>query len=414
MEQKLRVWFEQRCVGVICRHSKNRLSFTYDDEWFSTGFPVSLNLPLQTAPFDDEATRTFFDNLLPEQEIRGRISKQIQISEANVFALLETLGGECAGALTILPEGDKPTEQLQYERINKEKMGELIVLLPKRPLLAGENGVRLSLAGAQNKLPLTIVGEDYLLPLNGSPSTHILKPPISDFPETIENETYCMSLAKLIGLNVPRVLITDTVPRGYLIERYDRIISKDTIRRIHQEDFCQAMGLPVALKYQNEGGPGPGDCFSLLKHSATSSADREQLFNLFIFNHLIGNTDAHAKNISLLYINPPKPVLAPFYDLLCTQVYPGLSTKSAMKIGGQYDPKFIMKRHWFRLADQAGLSRNIAFNLVIRRASLLKLAAPIMADEFTKRYGKSRIVPAIVRFIQNRCQQTLDRMAATD
>ncbi|MEZ7196598.1 type II toxin-antitoxin system HipA family toxin [Pseudodesulfovibrio karagichevae] len=416
MEQQLGVWFDGRLVGAISREGKSRLAFAYGKDWLKSGFPLSISLPLRSEPFDDESTRSFFDNLLPEEGIRANVSKQVHISEKNVFGLLETLGGECAGALSILPENEHPALRPEYNPVSNAKLGELIALLPKRPLLAGEDGVRLSLAGAQNKLPVAVFDGAFSIPLNGSPSTHILKPPIDDLPETVENETFCMSLARLANLTVPNVLITDTIPRGYLVARYDRMIEGGGIRRIHQEDFCQAMGLPVALKYQNEGGPGPEDCFALLDHCADPQADREQLFKLFVYNFLIGNTDAHAKNLSLLYPDPPRPVLAPFYDLLCTQVYVdyGLSTKNAMKIGGQYYPKFVMKRHWLRLAEQAGLTPVAGLNVVIQMANLLKMAAPIVGTEFAKRYGKSRIVPAIVEFVVGRCDQTLDRMATTD
>lgn len=416
MDRKLEVRMDQRLAGVISRHGKSRLSFSYDPEWLASGFSLSLSLPLREAPYGDEATRAFFDNLLPEQGIRAKISKRMQLSETNVFGLLEALGGECAGALSIRPKGERDAGKPGYAEFSRERMGELISALPKRPLLAGEDGVRLSLAGAQNKLPLAFDGGKYFLPLNDAPSTHILKPPIDDLPGTVENETFCMRLARLAGLDVPDVRITDTIPRGYLVTRYDRAVSGNGIHRIHQEDFCQALGLPVALKYQNEGGPGPEECFALLDRCEDPRPDRERLFDLFAFNFLTGNTDAHAKNLSLLYRNPPKPVLAPFYDLLCTQVYReyGLGTKNAMKIGGQYDPAFIMRRHWLRLADQAKLGQEDALGRIRDMAELLETASPIVAEEFAKRYGKSRIVGAIVTFVGERCRLTLDRLSAGD
>ncbi|WP_285905312.1 type II toxin-antitoxin system HipA family toxin [Pseudodesulfovibrio pelocollis] len=413
MSERLCVWLDSNHVGTLTRKGRTALSFAYDAGWMCSGFPLSLSLPFQEHPFDDSRSRAFFDNLLPEQAVRDKVSKRLHVSQKNVFGLLAALGGECAGALTILHEGEIPAARPVYEEISRDRLGEIISLLPQRPLLAGEEGLRLSLAGAQTKLPIARLGSTYLLPTQGAPSTHILKPPIDDLPGSVENEAFCMALAKLVDLDAPKAEITETYPRGYLVERYDRVVHPDGIRRIHQEDFCQAMGLPAELKYQNEGGPGTRECFDLLEHSATPVGDRTQLFRLVVFNHLIGNTDAHAKNLSLLYDAPPRPRLAPFYDLLCVGMFEaqGLGQKNAMKIGGQYDPKFIMKRHWLRLADEAGLGHPDALTMITALAKTLSTGAGYVAEAFRERYGKSRAVPRIVEFIQERCRLTLERLA---
>lgn len=410
MNDTLSVWFERRRVGAISRVGKAHMAFAYDPAWLRSGFPLSLSLPLREGAFPQGATRAFFDNLLPEQEIRAKVSKRIQVSEKNTYGFLEKIGGECAGALTILPEGEEPAEKPTYDVIKPPRLGELINQLTRRPLLAGEDGIRLSLAGAQSKLPVARLDGQYLLPVNGSPSTHIIKPPIDDLQGSVENETFCMALAKVAGVSVPEVEILDTFPRAYMVERYDRVIEPGGIRRIHQEDFCQAMGLPVEVKYQNEGGPGLRQCFDLLGHCENPGEDRNALLRLIVFNYLIGNTDAHAKNFSLLYEHPPKPRLAPFYDLLCTGVYPGLATKNAMKIGGQYDPQFTKRANWLRLAEDAGVSEGEVVSLLETMTEHLPMMAPIVAEEFQDRYGKSRIVPKIVNFITARCAQVRGRI----
>lgn len=413
MSDCLGVWIASDRIGTVTRKGRVALSFVYDAGWMRAGFPISLSLPFQAAPFDEARSRAFFDNLLPEQAVRDKVSKRLHISQKNVFDLLAALGGECAGALTILPEGEIPAVKPRYEEISRDRLGEIISLLPQRPLLAGEDGLRLSLAGAQTKLPIARLGGTYLLPTQGAPSTHILKPPIDGLPGSVENEAFCMALAKLMDLDVPKAEITGTFPRGFLIERYDRVVEPEGIRRIHQEDFCQAMGLPAEAKYQNEGGPGTRECFDLLEHSATQAADRMQLFRFVAFNHLIGNTDAHAKNLSLLYDTPPRPRLAPFYDLLCIGIHEaqGLGQKNAMKIGGQYDPQFIMKRHWLRLADEAGLGHADAVKIITALAKNLSVGAGYVAEAFQERYGKFRAVPRIVEFVQERCRLTLERLA---
>lgn len=410
MAEQLGVWFERQRVGAISRSGKAHMVFAYDPAWITSGFPLSLSLPFQDGPFGEELTQAFFDNLLPEQGIRAKVSQLTQVSAKNTFGLLQTIGGDCAGALTILPGDESPDTELAYEKISRSNLGELISILPKRPLLAGQDGIRLSLAGAQNKIPITYLDNRFYLPVNGSPSTHIIKPPIDDLEGSIENEAFCMALARVAGVNVPEVELLDTYPRAYMVKRYDRQVEPLAIRRIHQEDFCQAMGLPVALKYQNEGGPGFRECFALLERCADPANDRAELMKLAVFNFLIGNTDAHAKNFSLLYRTPPQPSLAPFYDLLCLGVYPGLATRNAMKIGGQYDPTFTQPRHWTRLAAEAGLGDDHVLGHIRFMTYSLPEMASITAEEFQKRYGKSRIVPKIVDFIHARCRQTADRM----
>ena len=410
MPEQLGVWFERRLAGIIQRSGKVHMTFAYAPDWLASGFPLSLALPLRGEPFSEEATLAFFDNLLPEQGIRARISKQLQISDNNTYGFLERIGGECAGALTILPEEDEPAVKPAYEKISERKLGELILLLPRRPLLAGEDGIRLSLAGAQHKLPVTYLDGQYYLPANGSPSTHIIKPPIDDLEGSVENEAFCMILARIADVAVPEVDILETYPRAYMVKRYDRVIEPLNIVRIHQEDFCQAMGLPATLKYQNEGGPEIRQCFDLLRHCEDPGGDKNALLRLIVFNHLIGNTDAHAKNFSLLYAFPPKPRLAPFYDLLCLGVYPGLATKNAMKIGGEYDPQFTMHRHWLRLADDAGVSDEKVVKLLKTMTEHLPMMAAIAAEEFQRTYGKSRIVPKIVDFITARCELVRGRV----
>lgn len=413
MAETLNVWFEQQLVGRILRVGGTRMTFSYDTDWLTTGSPLSLSLPLQEAPFDEELTLAFFDNLLPEEATRKSISKNIKISEGNVFGLLELLGAECAGALSILPADEPPLEKAGYLPITVDELGELIAEMPKRPLLAGEKGIRLSLAGARNKLSFVVVGDEYYLPINGSASTHILKPPVPGLEETVENEAFCMIAARTFGLDVPDVFITDTLPRAYVIQRYDRVADTgaNRFKRIHQEDFCQAMGVPASLKYQREGGPGTEACFDLLGNCLDPAADRKRLFNLIVFNHLIGNADAHGKNLSLLYSEPSKPVLAPFYDILCTGVYPNLDDKAAMKVGGKYKLDQALKHHWIELAAQAGLREQGGLTVMNQLATLFLESVSIVADQFEEAYGESRIARRICDLSMKRSERLIKRLS---
>jgi serine/threonine-protein kinase HipA len=228
--------------------------------------------------------------------------------------------------------------------------------LPARPLLAGEAGLRLSLAGAQAKVPVVLVDGAIALPLPGQPTTHILKPSIPRFPATTENEAFVMRLAAAIGLDVapvePRVVRGRTF---LLVTRYDRAPSETGVRRVHQEDFCQALGVPPETKYAAEGGPGFKECFALLRRvSARPAEDVLKLLDAAIFNLIVGNADAHGKNFSILY-DAQGPKLAPLYDLLSTVAWPELSPKMAMKMGGRGRLEEMDERGWSGFAADAGL-----------------------------------------------------------
>jgi serine/threonine-protein kinase HipA len=229
--------------------------------------------------------------------------------------------------------------------------------LPVRPLLAGEEGLRLSLAGAQSKVPVVLVEGAVALPAPGQATTHILKPPISRFAATTENEAFVMRLAAAIGLDVAQAEARTVQDRTFLlVHRYDRAIGADGIvRRIHQEDFCQALGVPPETKYASEGGPTFKDCFALLRRVAARPAvDVLKLLDAVIFNVIAGNADAHGKNFSILY-DAEGPRLAPLYDLLATVAYPDLSPKFAMKIGKRATLAELDAKGWAAFAADAGL-----------------------------------------------------------
>jgi serine/threonine-protein kinase HipA len=233
--------------------------------------------------------------------------------------------------------------------------------------MAGMAGIRLSLAGAQDKLAVYISGDEISLPLGNAPSSHILKPVIEPYQDTVENEAFCMVLARELGIAVAPVEIRAEGGKKFLlVERYDRVNTGDSstpLKRLHQEDFCQALGVVPEKKYQEEGGVSINDCFNLIR--AVSSApiiDLQQMLNAVILNFLIGNHDAHGKNFSLLYqatTNGVNVRLAPLYDLLCTMVYPDLSRNMAMSIGGKYKSESITPAHFDQMAEETGLAKPI-------------------------------------------------------
>jgi serine/threonine-protein kinase HipA len=364
MTDRLSVWWEGRISGCLYLGPDGETLFAYDADWLTDpkAPALSFSLPKQAEPFKRSAVQAFFGGILPEEGQRTAIARALGVSADNEFRLLEYLGGEVAGALTLLPEGETPASPSDAapKLLDDDALVQLLDHLPLRPMLAGEDGLRLSLAGAQSKLPVLVIDGKIALPAPGQPTSHILKPPISRFEGTTENEYFCMSLAGEIGLEVAAVEMRVVADRSFLlITRYDRAIGAGgSVTRLHQEDFAQALGVPSHRKYASEGGPIFPDCFALLRRAATRPA-REilKLLDAAIFNLIIGNADAHAKNFSLLHSGGGNGggaiTLAPLYDLLSTIIYPNLHVKLAMKIGGKAVLEDIEPRHWERFAADA-------------------------------------------------------------
>lgn len=427
MAAELEVWLVGHRAGTLSVR-EGRLSFQYSASWLAQpqAMGLSLSLPLQGEAFEDQQCRAFFAGLLPEGQLRQLIAQQFQISKQNDFGLLEVIGGDCAGAVSLRPAGSGPENgdrsgiQSDVEWLNGQQLALLLDELPRRPMLAGRDGMRLSLAGAQDKLPVLFDGYRIGLPRGNTASTHILKPAIAAVQGSVINEAFCMALATAIGLPTAKTEILSVADRRVLlVGRYDRRMGDNGQgERLHQEDFCQALGIVPELKYQNEGGPNLQRCFELLRRATRPSAPQVlRLLDAVIFNALIGNHDAHAKNFSLLYAgetskiarrNVEKPTLAPLYDLLCTAVYPTLTTKMAMKVGSSYRFSEVRKRHWERFALDAGLSVAQTKKRMIRIAQELPQAVGKLQAEPAFRCNE--LINKIAALIEQRCALTLRRL----
>ena len=423
---ELEVWLFDRRVGSLSL-VHGRLSFAYAPDWLALpqATALSQSLPLQAEPFDDHQTRPFFAGLLPEGQMRRLIAQQFQVSGQNDFALLDHIGGECAGAVTFLEPGQAlpltngvgaTGAAGDVEWLSDEKLITLLDELPRRPMLAGDDGLRLSLAGAQDKLPVVFDGQRFGLPRNGAPSSHILKPAIHAVEDSVANEGFCMLLAEMMGLRPANARIHSVLGRSFLlVERYDRELKAQDqhppqLQRLHQEDFCQALGVVPEMKYQNEGGPGLAQCFALLRSVTRPSAPQVlRLLDGVIFNALIGNHDAHGKNFSLLY-GGRAPVLAPFYDLLSTAIYPQLTPKMAMKLGSKYKFSELETRHWEQFAEEAGLAKAATRRRLLQLANELPAAARKL-QAGTHGFAGNAVVEQIVHLIEQRCALTLRRLA---
>jgi len=417
MAKQLWVFLFDHLIGTLQQHH-GKLTFTYDPTWLEENHaqPLSCSLPLQNYPFDDAQCRPFFAGLLPEGELRQLLARQFQLSDGNSFGLLNEIGGECAGAVTFLEPGQtpRPASENAIHWLSESELVNILEDLPRRPMLAGDDGLRLSLAGAQDKLPVVVEDERIGLAMNGTPSTHILKSAISTLDGSVGNEHFCLQLAAKLRFNTATSIIRSAGQHTFLlVERYDRTHGASaTASRIHQEDFCQALGRPSDAKYQHEGGPDLTDCFKLIRDRTRPAAPSViQFLDAVIFNALIGNHDAHAKNFSVLYTKD-RPKLAPLYDILSTAVYTELTDKMAMKIASQYTFKGLMPRHWEQLAEHNGLS----VPQTLKRVATIAKQLPDSAQQLYKSSANEEflhfpIIEKIIELITNRCEMTLRRLA---
>ena len=415
MAHELEVWLFADRVGTLALVD-GRLNFWYTPDWLlqANAVALSCSLPLQAAPFDDHVTRPYFAGLLPEGQMRRLIAQQFQISGQNDFALLDHIGGECAGAVTFLAPGVPLPESAvdDVHWLSDEELMAILDELPRRPMLAGKDGLRLSLAGAQDKLPVVFDGVRIGLPRNGTPSSHILKPAIRSVEASVVNEGFCMALAEVMLLNPAKSKIHRVGNHAFLlVERYDRISGSERRRqRLHQEDFCQALGVVPEMKYQNEGGPDLKQCFDLIRRVTRPSAPQVlRLLDYVVFNTLIGNHDAHAKNFSLLYVRKV-PILAPLYDSLSTAIYPTLTPKMAMKMGSKYKFSELQARHWAQFSQEAGLAKAQAKRRILELATSLPIKARKLQSDPEAGFAGDALIDVIVTLIEHRCALTSRRL----
>lgn len=399
-------------IGTLEQMLSGKMSFTYNKDATTA---ISISMPIREEAYNETACKAFFNGLLPESETAKKlIGKKYGISPNNSFALLRAIGYDCAGAISCHAMDEPIISQravrLTGKIITEAELYQHIKALPKNPLFMDVEGLRLSLAGVQDKAAVCLIDNQIAFPEEKCPTTHIIKPASPYFEGIAENEYFCLKIAKQIGLPVPEIELRKIKEITFLlIERYDRRINNNQIARIHQEDFCQALGVPSIKKYQNEGGPGFKECFELLKNTSQPAIDRNLLALAIVFNYLIGNMDAHGKNFSLLHNTATNIRLAPFYDIICTRVYSNLTSKMAMKIGSKYDADQVLPRHWEELCKTIHYSYPAMIKLFEKIGyEIMKVAA--MEHEQLKVQGADNpIIDNIINFNENNIEKTLKR-----
>ena len=424
MTEILAVVADRRVMGEVRRERRGRLSFAYDESWRSTAgaYPLSLSMPLAAGEHEHARIEPWLWGLLPDNEaVLARWGRRFHVSPRNVFALLGAVGEDCAGAIQLI-RPDRVEAILGDESRNVDWLTESEVAGRLRALrndpaawrVARDTG-QFSLAGAQPKTALLFDGQRWGVPSGPTPTTHILKPPIDVLDGHAENEHLCLALARALGLPAAESqVLTFEDEVAIVVRRYDRIRAADAIRRIHQEDLCQVLGLPPTKKYQNEGGPGCAEVSEAIRtYSGEPGEDTWTLARAIMLNWLIGGTDAHAKNFSMLIGAGGRARLAPLYDVASTLPYDfdPRRLRMAIKIGGRYRLEDIRSRHWARFASEVRLPSSEVLDMG-------RTMARTMPETFAAIVGEARAGglahPILERMLEvfgeraKRCVRTLE------
>lgn len=430
--QPLDVYLNGRLVGQFRREATGAVDFKYDQTWldWDSAIPVSLSLPLREDRFVGDPVVAVFDNLLPDNaDIRRRVAEKMGAAGNDAHSLLAAIGRDCVGALQFLPAGvPAPEAIIEGRKVSDAEIAAIIANLARSPLgLGDDQDFRISIAGAQEKTGLLYLKKHWQIPHGTTPTTHILKPQLGvlpngiDMSRSVENEHFCLSLTKALGMPAANTAITDfDGQRVLVVERFDRLWTRDKrLLRIPQEDFCQALSVPSSRKYQTDGGPSAADIAELLKGSDQPEANRKMFFKAQVLFWLLAATDGHAKNFSIQLSPGGRFRLAPLYDIMSAQpAHDGHQIrrnrlKLAMSVGENrhYIVDRISPRHFLQDADAAGLPdgtmNSIFAELIAAAPSAIDAAKAAMPDE-----SSAALIDSIVAGFSARLELLKDAASA--
>lgn len=415
------IYMNEMLVAGLHEKRGTRLVFQYDVGYLSQEAvqPIFPCLPIQAEPFGPAISRAVFEGLLTDNEaIRLQMSRIYNTSIEDFWGLISAIGRDCAGALSIVSAGEAPPQAVgtpddPVEWLTENELAEQLANLKLYPLgPENDRRRRISLAGYQEKMAVRINDFGEIgVPLDGCPSTYILKPERKDYPGISANEHFCMSLARKIGMVVATTKLAIAGNLPYLaIERFDRAFighNAQEIHRIHQYDFCQALGLPPYDKYEDNKGPSVKDSLNLLLKSTNSTENILRFIAALCYNIFIGNCDAHGKNYSFLTI-PGNINLAPLYDIVCTRAYPDTNRGMAMKIGDAKIIDNVRWRHWQQLASSTGVDFTIIQTLITQTAEKMLAHIPPLLDDFRRQNIPMEQPERIAAFARSQIAHMLD------
>lgn len=379
--EPLHVFLNSRLIGELRREPSGAISFQYHHSWldWESALPVSLSLPLREQPYLGAPVLAVFENLLPDNDaLRGRIAARTRAAGTDAYSLLRAIGHDCVGALQFLPAdlNPVPAGTIDAEPVSERQITTILDNLATAPLgITEDESFRISIAGAQEKTALLRWNDRWYKPRGTTPTTHIFKPSIGKLPNgvdltaSVENEYVCLKILRELGLPVTNAEMGTFGDRRVLIvERFDRLWTKDKrLLRLPQEDCCQALSVPPALKYESDGGPGIPEIVRLLRGSDDAISDQRLFLKANIVFWMIGATDGHAKNFSVFLSPGGRFRMTPLYDVISAQ--PSVDSKRilwkqfrlAMAFGTKphYQIRQIAPRHFFQTAGKAGVGRQV-------------------------------------------------------
>jgi serine/threonine-protein kinase HipA len=420
--RSLAVLFNGELMGTLEKLRNNRLRFSYEESWLHgpLQMPLSLSMPLLSAVHPDASISPFLWNLLPDNEHVIRTwAQRFQVSASSAFDLLRNVGQDVAGAVQFVePEQAAAVESGGRLRpLSEEEVAAELAALRRDPALgrqAWDMG-QFSLGGAQAKTALQRTPTGWAVPSGREPTTHILKPPRPELAGHVENEHFCLRLAVRVGLSVAQSAVMRFVDElAIVVTRYDRVHTEDGWLRLHQEDLCQALRVPPTDKYESRGGPGIKAIMAVLAGSSKPGEDRESFMLAIVYNYLIGGTDAHAKNYSLLHAPGGRYRLAPLYDIASVLPYADRQKdlELAMGIGGHRKIAQIMPRHFAKEARAARYSAEQFLVQLRDCAHRLPDLAATTAEDCRADGIEHPVLAKLVDSIAARCATTLRRFDA--
>jgi serine/threonine-protein kinase HipA len=411
-------------VGVVEYESLDeRFSFTYDPAWRAAqaAYPLSPHIPLSGAQFASSTVRRFLENLLPEGRALDIVSTTHQVSKNNIFGLIRELGRETAGALSFLTDDAEPSQQNTTRReITRDELKQRIDMRAQVPFSVWDGRMRMSIAGYQDKLPVYLEDERIYLVEGGLASTHILKPEPADtlLPMLVANEHFSMRLAQRLGLAVAPVSIIRLPNPILVVERFDRVREPGRVRRMHIVDACQALDLPVSYKYERNFGSGRdvqhirdgvsfARLFSATDYTAQKAVARLALTRWALLQYLIGNADAHGKNVSF-FSRPDGLAIAPFYDVVSVVQYAGVDHELAMAYGDEFRVENVSAFAWADFAGRTGIPRSLLAREMRRMGKAALTAAPAQAADAMYAGEEKAFLGRISAFVQNQAQKLVE------
>lgn len=367
---------------------------------------ISLRMPVIDRPYDHAATLVFFDNLLLESDLRAELARTEKRDASDIAGLLGRVGAECAGAVSMWPHGVplaapdyRPLSPEAVEALFDERHGERLT----QALLESQQ----TMSGVQRKLVLRKHDHSWYLPLNGAPGTHVIKRSSGRYDGLVPNELACLRLFATLNLRVPQATPFGGAPdwpdgsrepRLIAVVRFDRSETAATptasanalppIVRLHQEDLCQITGRRPASKYQQQGGPTFRDLATVIRrYTASPDTDLQAALTAAIANVCVGNGDAHGKNFSLLTTAEGNHQLAPFYDIVSTDVYPSLTPTFSMTFGHAERASALGAHDLERLAKDFGVGVALVRRTVESVTTTVRQALDDVLDQVEREVG---------------------------